>query len=371
MPMYDTSSIYKAGITPSSKILKYGNAIDEDGNVISRNPIEYNLNYGSLLDIMREQNFIETIERYQWVNIPPGLTQDLIERVLFYRGTGIFYFNKDMQKFQFLPYALDGNIDEYGRYLMVNTFPFIGVDKVQKKKKKLENAVTIGLQVVYDLPYNKDMIELAKKKEVGIILNDNSLSLSQQPVIRSLYVQPILHLLATLIQIINTAIFGSADHNTITVENESELNSINRQIEAINVDILNGKRFTAISSSLPIEPIKTSNGADLEGLFNTFNSVTNLLKSITGIANPGVFDKKAHLLQEEQHLNGSNADDIYYNGLRLRQEFCLMIQAYYGYPIWCESKRGMSEEEQEQFQMQEQGGNDNASDKQQKPNEEV
>ena len=61
--------------------------------------------------------------------------------------------------------------------------------------------------------------------------------------------------------------------------------------------------------------------------------------------------KKAHLLQDEQKLNGSNADDVYYNGLRLRQEFCLMVQAYYQYPIWCESKRGMSEAQEESFAM--------------------
>ena len=52
-------------------------------------------------------------------------------------------------------------------------------------------------------------------------------------------------------------------------------------------------------------------------------------------------------VKSEQELNGSNADDIYYNGLRLRQEFCLMVQAYYNYPIWCESKRPLTEAQKE------------------------
>lgn len=365
MPMVDTDSLNQAGIPQSDKMIKYGNSIDQNGNVVVPNLLKYNLNYDSLFNIMREHNKIETFERYMWTNIPFGLTQDLIERILFYRGKGVFYFNNKVGKFQFLPYSLNGTIDEYGRFTACNTLPFIGTDEVeeknnQKKKKKILSAVYENLELVYDLPYDEETIEsIRKRKTVGIILNDSSLSLSQQPVVRSNYVKPVLHMMATLMQIINTAMFGNADHNLLRIENESELKSIEKQINAINQDILRGRRFTPIVSQLNIEPLKTSNTANLEGLFGTFNSLSNFLKSITGVANAGVFDKKAHLLQEEQKLNGSNSDDIYYNGLRLRQEFCLMVQAYYGYPIWCQSKRGMSEAEEENIMLGETDDPDN------------
>lgn len=365
MPMYDTGSILEAGIGLTGKMLKYGNAIDQNGNAITPNPQKYNLNYDSLYAIMRQQNMIETLERYMWTNIPFGLTADLIERLLFFRGKGVFYFNDKVEKFQFLPFALNGVIDEYGRFTSCNTLPFTGVDQVEEggkksKSRKMLNAIYEDLPIVYDLPYNEEMIKgIRERKVVGIILNDNSLAVSQQPVIRSNYVKPVLHMLSTLMQIINTAMYGNADHNLIQIENEGELQSINEQIEAINFDILRGRRFTPIVGKLPINPIKTSNTANLEGLFETFNSLTNFLKSITGIANSGVFDKKAHLLQEEQKLNGSNSDDIYYNGLRLRQEFCLMVQAYYGYPIWCQSKRAMTEGEEENIMLGETSDPDN------------
>ena len=362
MPMYDTISIESAGITPSKKILKYGNAIDQNGQPITPNPLKYNLDYQSLYDIMRQQNQTETYERYMWIDVPPGLTADLIERVLFFRGKGVFYFNEKIEKFQFLPFTLNGLIDEYGRYLKVNTLPFTGMEEKPKKNKEKRLITTVyqDLDIVYDLPYTEEAFrDIQKGKTVGIILNDSSLGISQQPIIRSNYVKPILHLLSTLIQIINTAMFGCADHNAVTVDNESEYESFNQQVDAINRDILLGRRFTPIIGKMPITPLKTGNTANLEGLFNTFNSLTNLLKSITGISNPGVFDKKAHLLQEEQALNGSHADDIYYNGLRMRQEFCLMVQAYYNYPIWCESKRAMSEVQAENMAMGETEDPDN------------
>lgn len=362
MPMYDTETFLSAGIPQNKKMIKYGNAIDQNGNAVTPNLLKFNLDYDSVFNIMREQNRIETIERYMWINVPFGLTADLIERLLYYRGKGILYFNDKVDKFQFLPFALNDTIDEYGRYTRCNTLPFTGVDTVDNKKKKTKqlNAVYEDLKIVYDLPYNQEMLENISKGEiVGIILNDSSLGVSQQNTIRYNYVKPVLHMLATLMQIINTAMFGAADNNVIRVENESEYNSIVEQINSINQDILKGKRFTPVIGALPIEPLKTSSTVDLEGLFNTFNSLTNFLKSITGVSNAGVFDKKAHLLQDEQKLNGSNADDIYYNGLRQRQEFCLMVQAYYGYPIWCESKRGLSEAQEESYLMGETGDPDN------------
>ena len=352
MPMYDTNALLEAGLPQNKKMLKYGNAIDQNGNAVTPNLLNKNLSYDSLFNIMREQNKIETIERYMWVNVPFGLTADIIERLLFYRGKGVFYFNDKVGKFQFLPFALNGVIDEYGRYTKCNTLPFTGVDTDEKKKKKTQSLVYEDLELVYDLPYDEETFnKINQQKTFGIILNDSSLSISQQPIIRYNYVKPVLHMMATIMQIIHTAMFGNADHNLLQIENEGELDGVKSQIEAINQDILRGNRFTPIVGKLPITPLKTTNSADLEGLFNTFNSLNNFLKSITGVANAGVFDKKAHLLQDEQKLNGSNADDIYYNGLRLRQEFCLMVQAYYQYPIWCESKRGMSEAQEESFVM--------------------
>lgn len=347
MPMYDMKPFIEGGIPVSKNILKYSNMVDQNGAIVTPNARKFNLDYNSLYIIMKEQNRIETLERYMWFNVPFGLTADIIERVLFYRGKGILYFNDKVEKFQFLPFALNKTIDEYGRYTACNTLPFTGVSSKEEKGKKNQTLIYENLEIVYDLPYNKEMLEsIRKNKVVGIILNDSSLGVGQSPIIRSNYVEPVLHLLATIIQLINTAIYGCADHSLLQVENESEYDSVMGQIEAINKDILNGNRFTPIVGKLPITPLKTSNTADIEGLFNTFNSINNFLKSITGIPNAGIFDKKAHLLQEEQDLNSSNADYVYDNGLRMRQEFCLMVQAYYGYPIWCESKKQSSIESQ-------------------------
>lgn len=356
MPIIPTDEYIRAGIKPTKSMLKYSNAVDQYGNIITKNLLNCNLNYDSLYNIMREHSRTEILERYLWIDLPPGLTQDLIERVLYYRGKGVLYYNDKVDKFQFLPFTLNGAIDEYGRYTKVNTLPFTGVDSGDAensngRKKKNVKFVYEDLDIVYDLPYNEEMLKKMREKPVGIIINDSSLGVCQQPIIRSKFSEPILRLMSTLIQLINTAIFGAADHNLVQVENENERDSVRNQINAINADILNCNRFTPIIGTFPITPLKTSNTADIEGLFGAFNSASNLLKSINGIANAGVFDKKAHLLQEEQKLNGSNSDDVYYNGLRTRQEALILAQAYYGVGTWCQSKRAMSAAEAENLGM--------------------
>ena len=73
------------------------------------------------LRIMDEQ---DAINRFTWYNLPEGLNSRLIERILYYKGQGMLFFLND--KFYFLPYALDGTIDVYGRFMSVTPLPFNG-----------------------------------------------------------------------------------------------------------------------------------------------------------------------------------------------------------------------------------------------------
>ena len=50
----------------------------------------------------------------------------LLERILYYRGQGAFFYMESLEKFFFLPFALDGEIDVYGRYTGITPLPFNG-----------------------------------------------------------------------------------------------------------------------------------------------------------------------------------------------------------------------------------------------------
>lgn len=350
--MYNANLHNAAGIPLTGRNIKYGNSVDQNGNVVMRSLLGANISYAKIKEALEWQDIKEFTQRYQWVNVKYGLNSELIERVAYFRGKGIGYYNSNVEKFQHLPFALNGRIDEYGRYTRCNSLPFTGTSLDNEGN----SYVMREIEIVYDDLFDIDNIDDPNVQEAirmewesgtdkGIILNDSCLGLSQMPQVRATAVQPIISSMATCWQIINTAMFASADYNLIINPNESEYNSIMDQINSINERILNGRRYGVLNAKINMESMRTSNTANLQDLWETFNSLDNLRKATMGTANSGVFNKKERMLQSEQMLNGSNADDIYMDGLRQRQRYCELFNQYYGANMWVMSKRTPTENE--------------------------
>lgn len=350
--MLDRGMFDAAGIS-LNKGLKYSNTIDQNGSIVRPSTQNANLKYESIYTALGIQDLREFIERYQWVNVPRGLDHELIERILYFRGKGLIYYNDKAEKFQFLPFSLNKTIDEYGRYTRARTHPFIGVSNDEEGK----SLVCEDIEIVYDDLYlqmelgDPETVERIKNEwesgeDKGIIIFDSSLALNQSPPIRSNTVKPILSSQATCYQIINTAMFSAADYNLISAQNESEYYSLQAQLGSVNENILRGNRFGAVLGQLKLDSLRTTNASQLQELWETFNSLDNFRKSTLGVANSGVFNKKERMLQLEQQLNGSNADDIYMNGLAQRQRACELFNQYYGANMWCMSKRAPTMTEQ-------------------------
>ena len=70
-------------------------------------------------NVKRQLNIVDlqdALNRYTWYNLPKGLTGNLIERILYYKGQGALFYMESNETFYFLPFALDGSIDVYGRF---------------------------------------------------------------------------------------------------------------------------------------------------------------------------------------------------------------------------------------------------------------
>ena len=78
------------------------------------------------LRIMDEQQFVH---RYKWYGLPPGLTEDIMERILYYRGVGMFCYVEENKKFYFLPATEDG--------LMLLRFPLLEPTKLKQRTKRI------------------------------------------------------------------------------------------------------------------------------------------------------------------------------------------------------------------------------------------
>ena len=92
------------------------------------------------------------VNRFKWHNLPPELSGNLIERILYYRGRGALLFIKELNKWVFLPYTLVGSIDMYGRYEQIKPLPFMGKDEEKKDNGRIGVILSTQLrQPVYDI----------------------------------------------------------------------------------------------------------------------------------------------------------------------------------------------------------------------------
>ena len=73
-------------------------------------PIKQNIK--ALLRVLDEQN---AVTRYTWYNLPCDITSQELERMLYYKGQLCMFYFEPLDKFFFMPYALDGTI-EYTQY---------------------------------------------------------------------------------------------------------------------------------------------------------------------------------------------------------------------------------------------------------------
>ena len=134
----DIQTIISAGLDPKT------------GLPIKLSSLDCKLEEGILIQlrILDEQN---AVNRYKWYNLPSGLSGQKIERILYYRGQGMFFYSNIDEKFYFLPYALNGNINIYGEYLKVIGLPFAGPAKSDKEEGIAAFTRDVLLDIDHDI----------------------------------------------------------------------------------------------------------------------------------------------------------------------------------------------------------------------------
>ena len=206
--IYDINTLIQAGINP-----KTGLPTKFDGN------LPCNLQ-NAILKQLRVIDEQDAVNRYVWFNLPTGINASLIERVLFYKGQGALFYMESDGKFYFLPYALDGSIDVYGRYTGITPLPFNASVKADGDKEK-PWIVGLNKKPIYDvlLPeeINQDILY-----DGCVLLSDYSKQISQTVLPRQLLNDPLLSVMSECIPYMRTALQNSTGISGMKVGNEDE-----------------------------------------------------------------------------------------------------------------------------------------------------
>lgn len=329
--MIDPHTLLAAGIDPKTGLPLATSKVD----CAMKGNIKKNLR------IVDEQ---DAINCFTWYNLPSGINSRLLERILYYKGQGMFFYMEDVNKFFFLPYALDGTIDVYGRFTSVTPLPFNGTTKADEKEKPWIQGLRRECVYEVELPENyiaeDGTVQVDKILETQnnkcVLLHDYTQQVSQTNISRQILNDPILDVMSEMVPFARTALLNGTGVQGMRVTTEDEAANVELASQALNTAALTGKKWIPIVGNVEFQDLVGGNLAKAEEYFLALQSIDNLRLSFYGLDNGGLFQKKSHMLEAEQEMNAGNVGLIMRDRLQNRQDFCTLVNSIWGLNIWCE-----------------------------------
>lgn len=322
--IYDINTLIQAGFDPKTGL--------------PARMVTQNASKGDIKRLLRVKDEQTAVNRYQWYNLPCDLTSQELERLLYYKGQLAFFYMKETEEFYFMPYALEGTIDFYGRFNAVHPVPMSeGTTEDDKKRynKQLDILSKKHLTVVKGLTLPED-IDKDKLENSCVILRDYTNQLGQTITSRQTLNDSLLDIMSDCIPFMHTNLLLSTGVLGMRVNNADEQSNVEDANRSMYNAALKGDAYVPVVGAVEFQALNEGNAIESEQFMMAMQSLDNFRLSTYGLDNNGVFEKQAHTLQSEQSMNSSNNMLVYQDGLSIRQNFCLYANALWGTSIWCE-----------------------------------
>lgn len=321
MPDYRTELLM--GIDPKTKLPTRAVTEGDIKGEIRRN-----------IRIMDEQ---EAVNRFKWYNLPDGIDSQLLERIIYYRGQAIFFYDDTLEKFFFLPYALKGSIDPYGRFLSVKALPFLGGTTTEEKNGKLKvwtdsiiRKPIYSIEEVFNNPEKYDI------RDYCIILKDYTPQEGENIIPRKDLQERIINLMAEAFPMARTNLIANCGVQGLRVQEEDSKKQVEVMSQMIKRSAINGEPYTPVFGPTEFQQLTGGGTSKVQDFLMYMQSLDNFRRSCYGLKSGGVFEKKAHELQAEAMVNQSNTDLIFQDSYDRRKEFCDLVNLVFGLQVWCE-----------------------------------
>lgn len=292
-------------------------------------------------EIMKNDKQI-ALNRYKWTDLPPGLTPEIIETVLYTRGQGMMFFNENDNKFYFLPFVMQAptnstGLDCYGRLIGVSPLPLVG--GVTDSEGNLQPWIPGYIKYPIYEPHTS-LITPDDYINKCVLLYDYAHGVNEPNIVPMAQLQQgIIDVMAECIPYAQTALINATGVNGMRVNSEDEVGEVNNANNQVKNAALQGRRFIPIRSKqgLDFQELAPGQVAKVEEFLMAMQSFDNFRLGQYGIGEGAVFTKKAHMLESEQNMNQGNVGLIYDAGLLLRQQMCIIAWSLWGLRIWCEA----------------------------------
>ena len=331
--------------------------------------------------VLRDIDYQQYLTRFKWHNLPEGLDSELFERIMYYSGSAMFFYIKELDRFYFLPYGMSGEetqtgIDFYGRFNRLKPYSFNGSTDgsgEQEGGKRISKAdIFLSTQIrdnIKDVPMVKDDKEAEKIfNEGAVICWDHSPGLAYYAASRNRSCKPFIEYMLKILIQTKSALINSSGFNLFTTESESANDIMQMQIDAINVDRERGKLAAVVSNMLgQIENLQSNAPASMQDFWNSLQAADNLRLKSLGIQNDGVVQKSQYQNIASTSLDMNDSLQVYFNSFLERVKFAAIVNSIWGLDIYPEpllipkgGEQGSQPGEEGGSEDQAQEGTDNA-----------
>ena len=170
-----------------------------------------------------------------------------------------------------------------------------------------------------------------------VILKDYTQQVSETNVSRQILNDPILEAMSEAFPFARTALIANTGIMGVRVDGEEDQTNVELASRSVTHAAKTGKPWIPIVGHVEMQELTASSAYNSEQYLMYMQSLDNFRRSLYGLENGGIFEKKAHILQSENAMNVRKTQSALQNGLNLRQQFCMMVNMIWGLGIWCET----------------------------------
>lgn len=314
----------------------------------TRNAFEPKASIKRALRILDEQN---AIKRFKWHNLPSGLTGNLVERMLYFRGQLCFFLMEDNLAFYMLPYAPVESWDVYGRPQYIRPLIFKGPNQIEGENGKGVGKPFIAdfkRKVLYDFSGNQD----DDMRECCVVLKDYTAQINDTLIPRSELMESTLDLMSECFPLARTQLIANSGVKGMRVDSQDSKDEVVQASNAIYESALRGQAYVPILGMTEFQEFGGT-ALKVEDYLIDMQALDNFRLSLHGLSSGGLFQKKSHMLEGEEEMNENRAKSTLEDALENRERFCDLVNDLWGLGISVELDPSASESQAMSFDMPE------------------
>ena len=228
----------------------------------------------------------DAVNRYKWYNLPCNISGQELERLLYLRGQLCFFYIQPLDEFFFMPYALDGTIDFYGRYNSIHPVPYAfgGDEKEIKAQEKVLSKIKLKVQ------YSILDHEATYDEMVGsaVILYDYAKDLSENIIPRNIVNDSIIDAMSECVPFLRTSLITSTGIKGLRVSDADQSESVIDASKSIRQAALDGINLVPIIGTQEMQDVTGAPSGNSEEFMLAMQSLDNLRLSGYGLENGGL-----------------------------------------------------------------------------------